>query len=48
VAVAAENLGGLYDFLTGTIGSLDDVRGLEVTRILSTVKRTGRVRPAEL
>ena len=48
VAVAAENLGGLYDFLTGTIGALEDVRGLEVTRILSTVKRTGRVRPAEL
>ncbi|MFG2915638.1 Lrp/AsnC family transcriptional regulator [Kitasatospora sp. NPDC048298] len=47
VAVAAEDLGGLYTFLTSTVGSIDDVRGLEVTRILSTVKRTGRIRPPE-
>jgi DNA-binding Lrp family transcriptional regulator len=47
VAVAAEDLAGLYTFLTKTVGSIDDVRGLEVTRILSTVKRTGRVRPSE-
>jgi DNA-binding Lrp family transcriptional regulator len=47
VAVAAEDLGGLYTFLTETVGSLDDVRGLEVTPILNSVKRTGRVRPSE-
>ncbi|REH17928.1 DNA-binding Lrp family transcriptional regulator [Kutzneria buriramensis] len=44
VAVAAGDLGGLYTFLTTVIGSLDDVRGLEVTPILSSVKRTGLVR----
>ena len=48
VAVAAENLAGLYTFLTETIGSIEDVRGLEVTRILSSVKRTGRIRPSEV
>ena len=47
VAVAAENLGGLYTFLTQTVGSLEDVRALEVTPILTTVKRTGRVRPSD-
>lgn len=47
VAVAAEDLGGLYTFLTETVGSLDDVRGLEVTPILNSVKRTGRVRQSE-
>jgi DNA-binding Lrp family transcriptional regulator len=47
VAVAAENLSGLYDFLTRTVGSLDDVRNLEVTPILSSVKRTGRVRRSD-
>ena len=47
VAVAAEDLGGLYTFLTETVGSLDDVRGLEVTPILNSVKRTGRVRLPE-
>ncbi|WP_342795349.1 Lrp/AsnC family transcriptional regulator [Kitasatospora viridis] len=47
VAVAAEDLGGLYDFLTGTVGALDDVRALEVTPILSSVKRTGLLRPAD-
>ena len=44
VAVAAENLAGLYAFLTQTVGSLDDVRGVEVTPILNSVKRTGRIR----
>jgi DNA-binding Lrp family transcriptional regulator len=44
VAVAAENLNGLYTFLTETVGPLDDVRSLEVTPILTSVKRTGRVR----
>ena len=47
VAVAAEDLSGLYDFLTRTVGSLDDVRDLEVTPILSSVKRTGRVRRSD-
>jgi DNA-binding Lrp family transcriptional regulator len=44
VAVAAEDLSGLYTFLTQTVGSLEDVRTLEVTPILNSVKRTGRVR----
>ncbi len=44
VAVAAENLSGLYAFLTQTVGALNDVLGLEVTPILNPVKRTGRVR----
>ena len=48
VAVAAEDLGRLYAFLTETIGSIDDIRRLEVTRILSTIKRTGRIRPPEI
>jgi len=48
VAVAAADLGGLYAFLTETVGSIGDVRGLEVTRILGSVKRSGRIRPAEL
>lgn len=47
VAVAAQNLSGLYDFLTRTVGALDDVRDLEVTPILSSVKRTGRVRRSD-
>jgi DNA-binding Lrp family transcriptional regulator len=47
VAVAAENLSGLYDFLTRTVGSLDDVRNLEVTPILNSVKRTGRIRRSD-
>jgi len=48
VAVAAADLNGLYAFLTQTIGSLGDVRGLEVTPILSSVKRTGLLRPSAL
>jgi DNA-binding Lrp family transcriptional regulator len=47
VAVAAEDLTGLYAFLTEVVGSLDDIRGLEVTPILSSVKRTGCIRPSE-
>jgi len=47
VAVAAEDLGGLYRFLTETVGSIGDVRGLEVTPILSPVKRTGCIRLSE-
>jgi len=47
VAVAAEDLNGLFTFLTKTVGSLDDVRGVEVTPILNSVKRTGRVRLSE-
>jgi DNA-binding Lrp family transcriptional regulator len=47
VAVAAADLNGLYTFLTDTVGSLDDVRSVEVTPILDSVKRTGRVRSAE-
>ncbi|MGC0313579.1 Lrp/AsnC family transcriptional regulator [Kitasatospora acidiphila] len=46
VAVATEDLGGLYTFLTRTVGSIDDIRSLEVTRILGSVKRTGRIRPS--
>jgi DNA-binding Lrp family transcriptional regulator len=41
VAVAAEDLSGLYEFLTTTIGAIDDIRAIEVTPILSSVKRTG-------
>lgn len=48
VAVAADDLNGLYAFLTQTIGSLGDVRGLEVTPILSSVKRTGLLRPSAI
>lgn len=44
--MAASDLGGLYAFLTETVGSLADVRGLEVTPILSSVKRTGLLRPS--
>jgi DNA-binding Lrp family transcriptional regulator len=47
VAVAAEDLSGLYTFLTQTVGALDDVRGLELTPILNSVKRTGRVRHSD-
>ncbi|MEV6037805.1 Lrp/AsnC family transcriptional regulator [Nonomuraea sp. NPDC052116] len=48
VAVAADDLGGLYSFLTETVGSLDDVRRLEVTPILSSPKRTGLLRRSEI
>ncbi|MFI9388625.1 Lrp/AsnC family transcriptional regulator [Kutzneria sp. NPDC052558] len=42
VAVAAADLGALYGFLTG--GELDRSVGMEVTPILTTMKRTGLVR----
>jgi DNA-binding Lrp family transcriptional regulator len=48
VAVAASDLDGLYAFLTEAIGSLGDIRGLEVTPILSSVKRTGLLRPSAI
>ncbi|MBL1111326.1 Lrp/AsnC family transcriptional regulator [Streptomyces sp. 110] len=48
VAVAATDPGALYTFLTGTVGALPDVSGLEVTPILAGVKRTGLVRPASI
>ena len=48
VAVAAEDLGGLYTFLTETVGALDDIRSLEVTPILTSVKRTGLRRPSDI
>lgn len=44
VAVAAKDLSGLYAFITDTVGSLGDIRGLELTPILNSVKRTGRIR----
>lgn len=47
VAVAAEDLNGLYTFLTKAVGSLDCVRSIEVTPILSSLKRTGLVRVFE-
>ncbi|WP_370353977.1 Lrp/AsnC family transcriptional regulator [Catenulispora sp. EB89] len=47
VAVAAQDLNGLYALLTETVGALDDVRALEVTPILSSVKRTGRIRVSD-
>lgn len=47
VAVAAKDLHGLYDLLTDTVGSLEDVRALEVTPILNSVKRTGRIRQSD-
>ncbi|WP_194905673.1 Lrp/AsnC family transcriptional regulator [Catenulispora rubra] len=47
VAVAAEDLNGLYALLTETVGALDDVRAMEVTPILSSVKRTGRIRTSD-
>jgi DNA-binding Lrp family transcriptional regulator len=43
VSVAAADLGALYGFLTG--GAVDRSVGTEVTPILTTVKRTGLVRP---
>lgn len=48
VAVAAADLNALYHFLSDTIGALPHVTTLEVTPILSGVKRTGLVRPGSL
>ncbi|MGW1618934.1 Lrp/AsnC ligand binding domain-containing protein [Streptomyces sp. NPDC002172] len=48
VAVAAADLNALYVFLSETIGALEHVTILEVTPILTGVKRTGLVRPGSL
>ncbi|MEV6510886.1 Lrp/AsnC ligand binding domain-containing protein [Streptomyces sp. NPDC051642] len=48
VAVAAADLNALYHFLNETIGALPHITTLEVTPILSGVKRTGLVRPGSL
>lgn len=48
VAVAAADLNALYHFLSDTIGALPHITTLEVTPILSGVKRTGLVRPGSL
>ncbi|MFB7496689.1 AsnC family transcriptional regulator [Streptomyces sp. NPDC056161] len=48
VAVAAVDLDALYHFLSVTIGGLEHITTLEVTPILSGVKRTGLVRPGSL
>lgn len=48
VAVAATDLNALYFFLSDTIGVLTHVSTIEVTPILSGVKRTGLVRPGSL
>ena len=45
VAVAAADLDALYRFLSDTIGGLTHISTLEVTPLLSGVKRTGLVRP---
>ncbi|MFG1664061.1 Lrp/AsnC family transcriptional regulator [Streptomyces sp. Y7] len=48
VAVAAADLDALYHFVSDTIGALEHISTVEVTPILSGVKRTGLVRPASL
>ncbi|MER7179283.1 AsnC family transcriptional regulator [Streptomyces hyaluromycini] len=48
VAVAATDPDALYRFLSDTIGALEHVSTMEVTPILSGVKRTGLVRPGSL
>ena len=48
VAVAATDLDALYRFVSETIGALPHISTLEVTPILSGVKRTGLVRPGSL
>ncbi|WP_181805442.1 Lrp/AsnC family transcriptional regulator [Streptomyces shenzhenensis] len=48
VAVAAADLDALYHFMSGTVGALEHVSTVEVTPILSGVKRTGLVRPGSL
>ncbi|MEV0478072.1 Lrp/AsnC ligand binding domain-containing protein [Streptomyces prunicolor] len=48
VAVAAADLNALYHFLNDTIGALPHVSTIEVTPILSGVKRTGLVRAGSL
>ncbi|MFG2941359.1 Lrp/AsnC family transcriptional regulator [Streptomyces sp. NPDC048282] len=48
VAVAAADLNALYFFLSETIGALPHVTTIDVTPILTGVKRTGLVRPGSL
>ncbi|MFF4397428.1 Lrp/AsnC family transcriptional regulator [Streptomyces sp. NPDC001480] len=48
VAVAVADLNALYHFTSDTIGALPHVSTVEVTPILSGVKRTGLDRPASL
>ncbi|MEU1629609.1 AsnC family transcriptional regulator [Streptomyces sp. NPDC020096] len=48
VAVAAADLNALYHFLSDTVGALTHISTIEVTPILSGVKRTGLVRPGSL
>ncbi|SOE06739.1 Lrp/AsnC ligand binding domain-containing protein [Streptomyces sp. Ag109_G2-15] len=48
VAVAAADLNALYHFLSDTIGALAHITTIEVTPILTGVKRTGLVRPGSL
>jgi len=48
VAVAATDLDALYHFVSETIGALPHISTLEVTPLLSGVKRTGLVRPGSL
>ncbi|MGW7420121.1 Lrp/AsnC family transcriptional regulator [Streptomyces sp. NPDC054813] len=48
VAVAAADLDALYVFLSETVGALEHVTTIEVTPILTGVKRTGLVRPGSL
>ncbi|MEV5176769.1 Lrp/AsnC family transcriptional regulator [Streptomyces flaveolus] len=48
VAAAATDLNALYHFLSDTIGPLGHITTLEVTPILTGVKRTGLVRPGSL
>ncbi|MEU2735920.1 Lrp/AsnC ligand binding domain-containing protein [Streptomyces sp. NPDC007095] len=48
VAAAAADLNALYTFLTVSIGTLEHITGIEVTPILTTVKRTGLVRPGSI
>ncbi|MFI6254030.1 Lrp/AsnC family transcriptional regulator [Streptomyces sp. NPDC051016] len=48
VAVAAADLDALYLFLSQTIGALPHVTTIDVTPILTGVKRTGLVRPGSL
>ncbi|XUL85614.1 AsnC family transcriptional regulator [Streptomyces galilaeus] len=48
VAVAATDLDALYRFVSETIGALPHISTLEVTPLLSGIKRTGLVRPGSL
>jgi hypothetical protein len=48
VAVAAADLDALYHFMSDTTGALAHISTVEVTPILTGVKRTGLVRPGSL